>query len=136
MFNDPSFSVSRFGERGKRDATVDFITGKAVVPGHARVSLGGGRYIRINAEVWARLSKAEKDAIREQAAAQFESAPAVEAAPAPADAYDGMTADELRAEVTRRGLDAEGARSKSQIVSRLRLNDVQTRFAEPAQGEG
>lgn len=81
-FNDPSFQASRFGVSGGIDATICYLSGRAIVPGDVRVQLDETRYIRVNAMVWSGLARADKDAIKAEALASFPASEPVMEAPA------------------------------------------------------
>jgi hypothetical protein len=141
MFQDPSFTAHRIGERRPsgdlaRDASVCFVTGKAIVPGDVTITLSGTHFIRVKAQVWAHLSRDEKDAVRTEALSQAQSTASTQGVNASTlPDYDSMSVEDLRAKATERGIDLEGARNKSQIIARFRLADVQARFADiPAEG--
>lgn len=139
MLNDPSVTYSRIGEYDAdgnllRDATLCFVTGKAAQAGDRLIRLDNRRFIRVKANV--RMTPQEKDAVKAEALAQADAQPASQDAP-PTPDYDSLTLEALRAEAERRGVDLEGVKTKSHVVARLRLADVQERFAgTPAEGEG
>jgi len=136
MFNDPSVVNSRIGEYGPdggllRDANVCFITGKRIVPGDVTLRLGGSVFIRIQAAVFGRISTEERQAIEAEALeeAARTKLPAVAAVLSPD--YEAMTNAQLDNLAKDRGIDLEGVRNKAQMIARLRLADMQARFATP-----
>jgi hypothetical protein len=141
MLNDPSVVNSRIGEYAPdggllRDATLCFVTGKRVVPGDVTLRLGGTLFIRIRADVFQRITPEERQAIEAEALVEAERSKVQAAPTVSVPDYDAMSGSELSALAAERGVDLEGTRNKQQVVSRLRVADVQARFAIPPVSEG